>query len=198
MFHLKEKLNSWRLKAEIASWRACTKLWGLDPGCRKINHIVFKGFSILCAFKDACQSLLVILYYRIVTKPQHKRVSGLPSVTICLITWCYVGHGLQNSSDEMSHVLKLCLWQIKDLIGCIKIKVPCAMCQQSLIRGRWRNRDRLGQQQNNRGEQGAVCKQLDDLATKQENGRVLGREAVQRSWDKLPIMVLLDRIHCSC
>lgn len=34
VLHLKETLNNWRLRAEMASWSACIKLWGLDPGLK--------------------------------------------------------------------------------------------------------------------------------------------------------------------
>ena len=54
---------------------------------------------------------------------------------VCLVvfsylwfTWCHVGHRLKDGGDELTHVLKLGLWQIEYLIACIKIKVPRAMC----------------------------------------------------------------------
>lgn len=114
------------------------------------------------------------------------------------ITWHDMGHGLQDNSDKMSHMLKFGLRQIKDLIGCIKIKVPWAMCQRSLIRGGCRNREWLGYEQKHRGEQGAVFKQPHHLATKQENWGVVRREVLQCSQNELAVVVFLDRMLWSC
>lgn len=131
------------------------------------------------------------------TSPRQKDlVLGLSSGTICLITWCYVGHGQQESSDEMPHVLKLALWQIKDLIDRIEVKIPRAVCKQSFVRGIWRNGDWFGRQQKHRWKQGAGFKQPHHLATKQEDGRLLRWECVQRGRDKRPIAALLDRMLC--
>ena len=109
------------------------------------------------------------------------------------LTWHNVGHGLQKDGDKMPHVVKLWLWQIKDLIGCIKVKVPRAMGQRGLISGQWRNWDRLGQQQKHGRELGAFFEQLHHLATEQKNCSVLRGQVVQSGWDEFPVIVLLDR-----
>lgn len=116
-----------------------------------------------------------------------------PVAVARLITWGYVSHGLQESCKEMSHVPKLCLWEIKDLIDGIKMKLSRTSGQQSPAGEAWWNRQRLGRQQKHRGEQGTVCEQLHHLAAKQEDGRVLRREPVQWSRDKWAIVALLLR-----
>lgn len=119
-------------------------------------------------------------------------------VALCLITWGYVGHGLQESCEKMSHVPKLCLWEIKDLIDSIKMKLSQTSGQQSPAREAWWNRQRLGRQQKHCGEQGTVCEQLHHLAAKQEDGRVLRREPVQWSRNKWAIVALLLRRPSLC
>lgn len=114
-------------------------------------------------------------------------------VDLCLITWAYVGHGLQESCEEMSHVPKLCLWEIKDLIDGIKMKLSQTSGQHCPAGEVWWNRQRLGRQQKYRGEQGTVWEQLHHLAAKQEDGGVLRRESVQWSRDKWAIVTLLLR-----
>lgn len=116
----------------------------------------------------------------------------------CLITWGYVGHGLQESCEEMSHMSKLFLWEIKDLIDAIKMKLSRTSGQQSPATEVWWIRQWLGRQQKHRGEQGPVCKQLHHLAAKQEDGRVLRREPVQWSRDKWAIVALLLRSLSLC
>lgn len=132
VLHLKETLNNWRLRAEMASWSACIKLWGLDPGLKNTyTNLYFSDFKedyILCAFKVNCQGYYSVLYDSCQTRTRDCP-SELTSIGFSLITRCYVGHWLQDDRDEMSHVLKLCLWQIQDLIGRIKIKVPGAVWQ---------------------------------------------------------------------
>lgn len=66
VLHLKETLNNWRLRTEMASWSACIKLWALDPGLKNtytnLYISVFKEDYILCAFKVNCQGYYSVLY----------------------------------------------------------------------------------------------------------------------------------------
>lgn len=71
--HLKEKLNSWRLKAETASWRACTKLWGLDPGLKEEKQISY-WFQERITYSVLLNMIAraIGLYYTTVAKQWHK------------------------------------------------------------------------------------------------------------------------------
>lgn len=71
-------------------------------------------------------------------------------------------------------MLQLGLWQIEDLIGAVKIKVPRARCQLGLVRRLGGNGDGAGRQQDRRGEARTACEQPHHLAAQQENRRVLG------------------------
>lgn len=85
-----------------------------------------------------------------------------------------MGHGLHEGCDEMADMLQLSLWQIEDLIGAVKIKVPRARCQLSLVRRPGGNGNGAGQQEDGRGEARTVGQQPHQLAAQQENRRVLG------------------------
>lgn len=158
---------------------------------KKSNYIILKEDYILCAFKDDCQICYFVLQ-NCNTTTINCLLSEFSTVTIRLITWRNMGHGLHDGRNEMANVLQLGLWQIKDLIDGIKVKVPWTMFQQSLVSGAWRYRDGLGRQENYGGEERAVCEKPHHLAAQQENSRVVGREALQRSRDKSSITALLD------
>lgn len=88
VLHLKETLNNWRLRAEMASWSACIKLWGLDPGLKN----TYTNLYITVFLKKITYFVLskliardITLYYMTVAKRGHETV--LQNCLLLVFLW---------------------------------------------------------------------------------------------------------------
>lgn len=89
---------------------------------------------------------------------------------------------MQENGDELASILKLILYDVQNLIGCVIIEVFMTVGQQVITVRDWHC---LGQQQHDRGEVTSSVQQTHNVAAKQEDCEMLGGKVVKGNRDQV-------------